>query len=87
MISWLLLIVLLLAITAVGTWFWGSVFGRGEVLPPLDPDATREANRRAVAVGDIDALEFEIVPRGYRPEQVDEVIAALTARLPEPKKD
>lgn len=87
MISWLLLIVLLLALTAIGTWLWGSVFGRGELLEPLDPDTTREENLRAVTEGDIDGIEFEIVPRGYRPEQVDEVIAALAARLPDPKKD
>ncbi|GAB3696891.1 DivIVA domain-containing protein [Corynebacterium nasicanis] len=87
MISWLLLIILLLALTVLGTWFWGSVFGRGELLAPLDPADTREANLRAVAEGDIDAVQFEIVPRGYRPEQVDEVIAALVARLPESKKD
>lgn len=83
MISWLLLVIVLLALTAIGIWFWGNVFGRGEVLEPLDPDATREANRRAVADGDIDGVEFEIVPRGYRPEQVDEVIAGLWRRLSE----
>lgn len=83
MISWLLLIILLAAFTAVGTWFWGSVFGRGELEEPLDPDDTRAANRRAVAHGDLDGIQFEIVRRGYRPEQVDEVIEALSARLRE----
>lgn len=83
MISWLLLVIVLLALTAIGIWFWGAVFGRGEVLEPLDRDATREANRRAVEGGDIDDVEFEIVPRGYRPEQVDEVIEGLWRRLAE----
>lgn len=97
MFSWLLLILLLAAFTVLGIWLWGSVFGRGEVLPPLDPAETLEANRRAVGAGRIDDVQFELVPRGYRPEQVDDVIAHLTwqlsqargeeTRLPESKKD
>lgn len=97
MFSWLLLIILLLAFTAVGIFFWGSVFGRGEVLPPLDPDGTSQANRQAVDTGDTGAVRFEIVHRGYRPEQVDDVIDDLSRRLAEaqetisrlssPKKD
>lgn len=86
MFSWLLLVILLLAFTAVGVWFWGSVFGRGEVLPPLDPDGTRETNRQAIGAGDIDSVRFEIVLRGYRPEQVDDVIAHLCLRIEEAEK-
>lgn len=83
MLSWLLLIALLAAFTVLGVWFWGSVFGRGELLEPLDPQETLEANRRAVGAGKIDDVQFELVPRGYRPEQVDDVIAHLTWRLHE----
>ena len=97
MFSWVLLIVLLLAFTAVGIWFWGAVFGRGEVLPPLERGRTRENNRQAVGSGDVGAIRFDLVHRGYRPEQVDDVIDHLVWRLNEaeetiarlslPKKD
>lgn len=83
MFSWLLLLILLIAFVVIGIWFWGGVFGRGEVLPPLDPEETRRANRRAVAAGDLDSVQFDIVHRGYRPEQVDDVIEGLSARLEE----
>ena len=33
------------------------------------------ANRQAVVVGDLDAVEFSVVPRGYRADQVDAVLA------------
>ncbi|QGU04273.1 hypothetical protein [Corynebacterium comes] len=83
MFSWLLLVILLIAFVAIGIVFWGSVFGRGEVLPPLDPDETLRANRVAVGTGNLDAVQFELVYRGYRPEQVDDVIAHLSAELKE----
>ncbi|HHU68412.1 hypothetical protein [Corynebacterium sp.] len=83
MLSWLLLIVLSAAFVVLGVWFWGSVFGRGELLEPLDPQETLEANRHAVGSGRIDDVQFELVPRGYRPEQVDDVISHLTWRLRE----
>ncbi len=83
MFSWLLLIVLLIACVVLGVWFWGSVFGRGELLEPLDPQATLEENRRAVGAGKIDDVRFDLVPRGYRPDQVDDVISHLTWALRE----
>lgn len=83
MLSWLLLIVLLAAFVVLGIWIWGNVFGRGEVLEPLDPQQTIEANRRAVGSGTIDDVRFDLVPRGYRPEQVDDVIAHLQWRVRE----
>lgn len=81
MFSWILLIVVLLALVAVGVWFWGAVFGRGEVLPPLDLDHTRDRNQEAVAAGDLHSVQFQIVHRGYRPEQVDDVLDQLHQRL------
>lgn len=86
MLSWLLLILVLAFFIVLGTWFWGTVFGRGEVLPPLDPSTVTEHNRRVLEDGDLDDLRFEIVPRGYRPEQVDEVILTLRTRLAEAEK-
>lgn len=88
MLSWVLLIVLLVALVAVGTWFWGRVFGRGEVLPPIQSSSqVIELNRKAVGTGDLSGLEFEIVRRGYRPEQVDDVIAHLEWQLAEAHRE
>ncbi|NLF90665.1 MAG: DivIVA domain-containing protein [Corynebacterium marinum] len=97
MFSWVLLVIVLAAFVVLGVWFWGSVFGRGEVLPPLDPDETRRLNQQAVGARDLDSVQFELVYRGYRPEQVDDVIGRLSeqlkkaeetiARLSSPKSD
>lgn len=84
MLTWILLIVLLAALVVLGTFFWGKVFGRGEVLPPLDePETVIEDNRRRVGAGQVDEIRFELVPRGYRPEQVDDVIEHLTWQINE----
>lgn len=80
--SWLLLFVTLAAFVVLGTWLWGTIFGRGEVLPPIDdPDTVMADNRAAVAAGSLDGVRFQLVPRGYRPEQVDAVLADLEAQL------
>lgn len=39
------------------------------------------ANRQAVVVGDLDAVEFSVVPRGYRADQVDAVLADCQREL------
>ncbi|CAM2770999.1 DivIVA domain-containing protein [Corynebacterium propinquum] len=39
------------------------------------------ANRQAVAAGDLDAVEFSVVPRGYRADQVDAVLAECQREL------
>lgn len=79
MLSWIVLICLLGVLVVLGIWLWGGVFGRGEVMEPA-PDSTRimEHNRAAIARGDIDAVRLEVVSRGYRQDQVDDLIAALT---------
>lgn len=82
MLSWILLLVVLAAVVVLGTWFWGTVFGRGEVLDPIDEPATLvDDNRAAVAEGRPEDVRFEMVTRGYRPEQVDAVIDEFTHRL------
>lgn len=86
MASWILLIIVLLVFIVLGTWFWGTVFGRGEVLEPIDdPVTVREDNRRAVAESRRGDIRFELVTRGYRPEQVDDVIADLVRQLEQAK--
>lgn len=81
MLTWILLILLLAALVVLGTWLWGRIFGRGEILEPVDNRDQIEANRLAVARGAMRDVQFEIVPRGYRPEQVDDVIAHLEWQL------
>ncbi|AGF72134.1 hypothetical protein [Corynebacterium halotolerans] len=84
MLTWILLIVLLAALVVLGTFFWGKIFGRGEVLPPMDePETVIEDNRRRVGAGQVDGIRFELVPRGYRPEQVDDVIEHLAWQVNE----
>lgn len=80
MLSWLLLILIIAAIAVFGLWVSASIFGRGEVLPPMDaPADVIEANRIAVAEGRFDDIALEVVPRGYRQDQVDALIAALAS--------
>lgn len=79
MLSWILLIVVLAVFTVLGIWCSAELFGRGEVLPPLDePVSVIESNRRAVEEGRFDDIVLEVVPRGYRQDQVDALIAQLS---------
>lgn len=77
MLSWIFLIVVLVLLVIVGTWTAGRLLGRGEPEPAADPEEVAAANARAVAAGDLDAVRFELVPRGYRPEQVEAVLDQL----------
>lgn len=80
MLSWIFLIVVLVLLVIVGTWSAGRLLGRGEPEPAADPEEVAAANERAVAAGDLDAVRFELVPRGYRPEQVEAVLDQLAGR-------
>lgn len=81
MLSWILLIIILILLVIVGTWIAGHALGRGEELPPSDPDEVAQGNLAAIARGDLDAIRFEVVPRGYRPEQVEAVLDQLRDQL------
>ncbi|KQB83735.1 DivIVA domain-containing protein [Corynebacterium oculi] len=81
-VMWILLIVVLCALTVVGTWAWGRIFGRGEVDGPMVEGArVREHNQEALDRGDLDDVRFDVVVRGYRPDQVDAVIESLWQRI------
>ncbi|WPF66966.1 MULTISPECIES: DivIVA domain-containing protein [unclassified Corynebacterium] len=81
-LMWILLILVLGALTVVGTWAWGRIFGRGEVdAPVLDQARVREHNQEALDRGDLDDVRFDLVIRGYRPDQVDAVVEALWQRI------
>lgn len=81
-LMWLLLILVLGALTVVGTWAWGRIFGRGEVDAPIMTGAeVSEHNRAALDRGDLDDVRFDLVIRGYRPDQVDAAMEALWQRI------
>lgn len=87
MLSWIMLLVVLIALVIIGTWAWGSIFGRGEVMHPLDePEDVRKNNRAAVREGCLDKVKFEVVPRGYRQDQVDDLLAQLEEQLSSAQK-
>ena len=76
MLSWIVLIVVLIAFIVIGTWLWGSIFGPGTVMdPPDEPQKVLENNRAAAAQGRFEDVQFEVVPRGYRQDQVDDRLA------------
>ncbi|STC70155.1 hypothetical protein [Corynebacterium pilosum] len=78
MLSWILLIIVVVAFVVLGTWAFGKIFGRGELLPPMeDTHDVIAHNRRAVHEGRIEDIELEVVPRGYRQDQVDALVATL----------
>lgn len=77
MLSWILLIAVLLALVILGTWVWGSIFGRGEVFSDLD-------ERRDLVKDNREALRedrFDVVSYGYRQTQVDALLNELEKRL------
>lgn len=79
MLSWVLLFLVIAVIAVLGVWVSASLFGRGEALPPMDePADVIAANRAAVSAGRYDDIALEVVPRGYRQDQVDALIAQLT---------
>lgn len=82
MLSWILLLILLALFTVLFTWLFGKFFGRGEILPPAaaDEDLIGQ-NRELIREGELADLRFDIVPRGYRPEQVDAALEELKAQL------
>ncbi|MFP7366069.1 hypothetical protein SFC07_09890 [Corynebacterium callunae] len=78
MLTWLLMIVILAALIVIFTWVFAKVFGRGEQSLPLpENNDVIEHNRQVVGAGEIDDIMFETVLRGYRQDQVDDVIAHL----------
>lgn len=78
MLSWLILILVIAAIAVFGAWVSAAMFGRGEALPPMDePQDVIAANRAAVDEGRYDDIALEVVPRGYRQDQVDALIEHL----------
>ncbi|MBU5653679.1 DivIVA domain-containing protein [Corynebacterium aurimucosum] len=82
MLSWILLIVVLIALVIFGTWLWGTLVGRGTVMDAPDiAVSTVNENLQALDEGRFDDLRFDVVARGYRQDQVDALLAAVERRL------
>ena len=78
MLLWLLYTVVVLVLIVVLTFVFAVLFGRGEGLPPLPAKADIIShNRAAIDRGDMDALRFDVVLRGYSQEQVDDVLGYM----------
>ena len=78
-------LVYLIVVTGVAAAFFGLaavVFGRGEELGPLAPDATpTRLPAHGVAGDDLRALRFPQAVRGYRMAEVDWVLDRLAEEL------
>lgn len=78
-------LIYLLVVVVVAAAFFGIaalVFGRGEELPPLPPDATpTRLPSRAIGAHHVRALRFPLVLRGYRMTEVDWVLDRLAGEL------
>lgn len=82
MLNWILLILLLMIMIIFLTWVFSNVFGRGEpTLPAVASADTVRSNSHAIAAGKLDDIQFDLVPRGYRQDQVDAVIEELMTQL------
>ncbi|CAA9442854.1 MAG: hypothetical protein AVDCRST_MAG66-4140 [uncultured Pseudonocardia sp.] len=78
-------LIYLLVVVVVAAAFFGIaalVFGRGEELPPLPPDATpTRLPARAIGAHHVRALRFPLALRGYRMTEVDWVLDRLAGEL------
>lgn len=78
-------LIYLLVVVGVAAAFFGIavlVFGRGEELPPLPPDATpTRLPGRGISAEHVRALRFPLAVRGYRMTEVDWVLDRLAAEL------
>ncbi len=78
-------LIYLLVVVVVAAAFFGLaalVFGRGEELPPLPPDATpTRLPSRAISAYHVRALKFPLALRGYRMTEVDWVLDRLAGEL------
>ena len=81
MLSWIMLLLVLIALTVIGTWVWGSIFGRGEVMHLSLIHISEPTSE-----GRLDQVKFEVVPRGYRQDQVDDLLAQLEEQLSSAQK-
>lgn len=79
LLLYLLIMALVVAVVFAVVWF---VFGRGEDLPPLEPDTTlTRLPRKDITGEDIRALRFQQALRGYKQSEVDWALARLAREV------
>ncbi|HEY2207322.1 MAG TPA: DivIVA domain-containing protein [Pseudonocardia sp.] len=78
----LIYLVVLLGVAAVFFVAASAVFGRGEELAPIPPNATpTQLPELAVGAPDVRAVRFQQVVRGYKMAEVDWVLERLAGEL------
>lgn len=76
------MIIVLAALVVLFTFFFAVAFGRGEETMPLPSNIEIvEYNQAKVDRGEIDEVIFDTVLRGYRQDQVDDVIEELSRQI------
>ena len=96
-LSWIFLVLIIAVLVILGIVLWAKFFGIHDLAAHPgtahssgdSADAAHQetesqiasANRRAVAHGQLAAVEFSVVPRGYRADQVDAVLAECQAEI------
>ncbi|MDR7302827.1 DivIVA domain-containing protein [Haloactinomyces albus] len=84
MVSALIYLVVVLAVAAVIYLLASLVFGRGEEMEPLPPGSTpTRLPPSGVQGGDVRALRFQQVFRGYKASEVDWALNRLAGELDE----
>lgn len=77
---WVVGFIIIAVVAAAVIWALAHMVGRGEPTAAISADAAvLEANAAALRQDRPQDLTFELVLRGYRPDQVDAVVDALVA--------
>ncbi len=96
-LSWIFLLIIIAVVVVIGVVLWSKLFGvddaaarpgtaagfadTAEAARHENESQIAVANRQAVAEGVLDRVEFSVVPRGYRPDQVDAVLAECQVEI------
>lgn len=93
MLSWIFLMAVVAALVIIGTAVTSRFVADHEVDPsessiaasPANQEGVLRANRHALLTGAVEDIRFDVVPYGYRQDQVDALLDELAAlRQPAP---
>lgn len=88
MLPWIIFILAAILCTALATAVFGGVLNGGSLKQaPVDSQKVSAANNALIREGNAEDVRFEVVYRGYRPTQVDEVIAQLNTEVLELREE
>lgn len=88
MLPWIIFIIAAILCTALVTAVFGGVLNGGSLKQvPVDSQKISAANTALIQEGNAEGVRFEVVYRGYRPTQVDEVIAQLNTEIRELREE